>query len=191
MIVDLEKRDRNIRGRRTELKAILVGPDRRVLQQISIPDDGRPRGSGLGPPQRARLSARMDRPGVYGLNVTVSQDRYGDEIVWGFRTNCPRYLIETARGHRDARREEPIVLLHPSRPGNVCFRPAAGQFGIEISGLPKEVDQLSVFDAADRLVRRMQPTPDGRAAPLVPGRPRPHRHRVASASALSAGGRPD
>ena len=51
------------------------------------------------------------------LNVTVSQDRYGEEMVWGFATNCRRYLIETARGHRDQRHEEPIVLagFRPTR----------------------------------------------------------------------------
>ena len=31
LTVDVEKRDRNRRGRRTELRAILVGPDRKVL----------------------------------------------------------------------------------------------------------------------------------------------------------------
>lgn len=31
LTIDLEKRDLNRRGRRTELQAVLVGPDRRVL----------------------------------------------------------------------------------------------------------------------------------------------------------------
>ena len=128
LTIDVYKRDRNRRGSTTELRAILAGPDRRVIAQAAIPDDGQPRGSGWGPVQRTRLTARVPRKGVYALNVTVSQDRYGEEMVWGFATNCPRYLIETARGHRDQRHEEPIVLADPARPGDVCFRPRRGPF---------------------------------------------------------------
>ena len=105
------------------MRAILIGPDRQVLDEAVIADDGLSRGSGLGPLQQTRLATHVQRPGVYGLNITVSQDRYGDEIVWGFRTNCSRYMIETSRGHRDERRQEPIVLLNPGQPGKVCFVP--------------------------------------------------------------------
>ena len=168
LIVDLEKRDRNRTGRHTELRAILVGPDRRVLQEVTIPDDGLPRGSGTGAPQRARLATQVDRTGVYGLNVTVSQDRYGDDIIWGFQTNCPHYLIETARGHRDERRQEPIVLLNPDRPGNVCFLPREGKFGIEITSLPDGVDALPVVDAAGTLIHTLEVGAGGRAAHTFP-----------------------
>ncbi|MBM4043230.1 MAG: hypothetical protein FJ290_32480, partial [Planctomycetes bacterium] len=72
LAVEIEKRDLHLRGSWTELRAILVGPDRQVLQEATIPDDGRPRGSGLGPPQRVRLAAKVERKGVYALNVTVS-----------------------------------------------------------------------------------------------------------------------
>jgi hypothetical protein len=58
LVVEVEKRDRAPRANRTELRAILAGPDRRVVQEASIPDDGQRRGTGLGPPQRCRLSAR-------------------------------------------------------------------------------------------------------------------------------------
>jgi hypothetical protein len=151
LVVEVEKRDRHLRDRHTELRALLVGPDRQVLQEVTIPDDGRARGSGPGPPQRARLSARVERTGVYGLNITVSQDRYGDEIIWGFRTNCPRYLIETSRGHRDERRQEPIVLLNSGKPGDVCFMPRKGEFGMEITNLPRGVKALPVYDAEGAL----------------------------------------
>ncbi|MFC1597569.1 hypothetical protein ACFL5Q_06490, partial [Planctomycetota bacterium] len=168
LIVDVEKRDRNLRGRQTELRAILVGPDRRVLQQATIPDDGKPRKSGVGPPGRVRLAAEVKRKGVYGLNVTVSQDRYGDAIIWGFQTNCPHYLIETARGHRDQRREEPIVLLTPERSGNVCFLPRKAAFGMEITNLPDGVDTLSVYDASDTLVHALPVEAGGRASHTFP-----------------------
>jgi hypothetical protein len=167
LVVDVEKRDLNRTGRRTELQAILLGPDRRVLAQATIPDDGRPRGSGLGPPQRARLATRVQRKGVCALNVTVSQDRYGDEIIWGFATNCRHYLIETARGHRDRRREEPIVLRNPGLPGDVCFLPRKAAFGIELSQLPKEANALTVFDARGQAVRSMPVSVEGKAACII------------------------
>jgi len=161
--VDLEKRNRNRQGG-TELRAILLGPDRRILQEVILPDDGRPKGSGVGPPQRTRLATRVDRKGVYALNITVSGDRYGDDIIWGFRTNCPRYLIETSRGHRDERRQEPIVLLKPDLPGDVCFVPRKRAFGLEVSGLPKDVKTLPVFAADGTLIETLQADAKGQAS---------------------------
>jgi hypothetical protein len=153
--------------RHTELRAILVGPDREVLQEAAIPDDGQPKGSGLGAPQRVTLTTQVRWPGVYALNVTVSQDRYGDEISWGFRTNCPKYLVETSRGHRDARHEEPIVLLNPERPGDVCFMPRHGEFPIEVAGLPEDVTELTMHDAAGTLVATL-PVTEGRISHTFP-----------------------
>jgi hypothetical protein len=167
LIVEVEKRDRHLADRHTELRAILVGPDREVLQEASIPDDGGAKGTGLGAPQRATLSTQVTAPGIYALNVTVSQDRYGEEIAWGFRTNCPRYLIETSRGHRDAAHEEPLVLLNPDRAGDVCFLPRSGEFGIEVTGLPDGVAELTVHDAAGEQVATL-PVADGKASYTVP-----------------------
>jgi hypothetical protein len=167
LVVEVEKRDRHVLDRRTELRAILVGPDRHVLQEATIPDDGQPKGSGVGAPQRVRLSTQVQRQGAYALNITVSQDRYGDEIIWGFRTNCARYLIETSRGHRDARHEEPIVLLNPDRPGDVCFGPRQGAFGLEITSLPDDVTELPVYDAAGALVTTV-PAAEGKASYTFP-----------------------
>ncbi len=164
LVVEVEKRDRNRTGRKTRLQAILVGPDRRVLQVETIPEDGQPRGSGVGPPGRVRLATQVLRKGVYGLNVTVSQDRYGDDIAWGFRTNCPKYLIETARGHRDERRQEPIVLLNPGASGDVCFLPRAGAFGMEITGIPSADPAPVVYDAKDQRIHTFDVGTDGRAS---------------------------
>ena len=152
LIVDLEKRDRNRQGRQRDMRAILVGPDRRVIQQVTIPDG------------RARLTTQVDRKGVYGLNVTVSQDRYGDEIIWGFRTNCPRYLVETSRGHRDERHQEPIVFLRPDLPGNVAFMPRRGAFTLEAENLVGGVKALPVYDANDTLIHEVPVSSDGRAS---------------------------
>jgi len=161
LIIDLEKRDRNIRRRQTELRAVLVGPDRQVIQEVRIPDDGQSRGSGTGPAQRVRLSAQVARKGIYGLNVTVSHDRYGQEIIWGFRTNCARYVIETSRGHRDERHQEPLVLLNPDRAGDVCFAPRRGAFEMEVTDLPEGVDALPVYDANGARIHTLAVRADG------------------------------
>ena len=166
--IDLEKRDLNQRNRHTELRAILVGPDRQVIQEATIPDDGRPAGSGIGPAQRLRLSAQVERTGIYALNVTVSQDRYGEEILWGMRTNCPRYLIETSRGHRDARHQEPIVLRSPEHPENICFLPRQTAFTVDIEGLPQRVDALSMYDANDELIHAMAVDLEGQVSHTFP-----------------------
>ena len=163
-VVEVVKRDRNQRERRTDLRALLVGPDRRVLDEATLPDDGQPRGRGLGPEQRCRLSARVEGPGIYVLNITVSQDRYGEEVVWGFRSNCRKYLIETARGHKDEAHQEPIVLASPDQTGNVCFLPRPGAFGLEVSGLPKGVSALQMLDANGAVLATLEVQTNGQAS---------------------------
>ncbi|MDZ7619004.1 MAG: BNR-4 repeat-containing protein, partial [Patescibacteria group bacterium] len=156
LVIDVHKQDRNRSRRRTELRAILVSPDRRVIQEAIIPAQRGEGREGLGPVQWARLETQVDRKGIYALNVTVSQDRYGDDFVWGFQTNCEHYLVETARGHRDQRHEEPIVLMQPDRDGNVCFLPRQGEFAMEIGGLAPSVGPLKVLDGNDRLIVELQ-----------------------------------
>lgn len=43
LIVNIQKRDRNRGARTTELRAILVGPDRQVIDELRIPDAGEAR----------------------------------------------------------------------------------------------------------------------------------------------------
>jgi len=150
LVVEVVKRDRNTRKTTSELRAILVGPDREVLDEQFIPDDGQESGSGLGPPQTVALRYYVQHTGIYALNVTVSQDRYGQNMLWGFRTNCPKYLIETARGHRDQRHEEPVVLESPEKPATVCFHPRQGEFSIELSGLLADVRPPTLHDATGK-----------------------------------------
>jgi hypothetical protein len=168
LAIEVFKRDRNRRGSPAVLRAILVGPDRRVIHEATIPDDGQARGSGWGPVQQTRIAATVDRPGVYALNVTVSQDRYGDEMVWGFATNCPRYLIETSRGHKDERHQEPIVLGGSDQPVNVCFVPRRGPLTIDVSGLPASAEKLELFDAGGTSLGEIPVGDDGAATYTVP-----------------------
>lgn len=166
--VEVVKRDRNVRDARTVLRALLVGPDRQVLQDESLPDDGQPVGKGAGPLQTVRLSARAPRRGVYAVNVTVSNDRYGENMTWSFRSNCPRYVIETARGHKDERHQEPLVLASPERPADVCFRPRAGALNLEATGLPPQAGPLRVFDSQGGLLAELPVAADGRASHTFP-----------------------
>lgn len=153
--IEVYKRDRNRRGTPAALRAILAGPDRRVIEEQALPDDGQTRGSGWGPVQTTRLTAQVQRAGVYALNITVAQDRYGEEMVWGFATNCPQYVIETSRGHKDQRHQEPIVLAGSDQPGNVCFVPRPGPLTIDVSGLPASATRLELFDAGGTSLREI------------------------------------
>ena len=161
--VEVYKQDLNIRDRETHLRAILLSPDRRVLNESTIADDGLGEGSGPGPVQRTRLRTTVVRPGVYGLNITVSEDRYGENMSWGFRTNCKHYLVETSRGHRDARHEEPIVLRSPGREGDVCFLPRKAPFSIEASGLSGDVEKLTLYNADGVEIADLPVSDDGEA----------------------------
>ena len=167
LTVEVVKRDRTRHSPHAELRAILAGPDRRVVQEATIPAEDRLSGYGWGPVRQCRLSTRVEHKGVYALNITVAQDRFGDNTVWGFRANCPKYVVETSRGHRDARHEEPIVLASPERPGDVCFMPRTGAFNIEVSGLPRNAAAPQVFDAQVALIAALPPNEKGQAAGAI------------------------
>jgi hypothetical protein len=159
--VEVQKRDLNTRGSKTHLRALLLAPDRHVIEEAWLDDDGRARNSGPGPVQRVRLRTYVTRPGVYALNVTVTEDRYGENISWGFKTNCPTYLVETSRGHKDARHEEPIVLRNAGQPGDVGFIPGIKPFSMDVSGLAKDVKNLPVYDDDGTLVLTLPVSPEG------------------------------
>ncbi|UCF16336.1 MAG: hypothetical protein JSW59_02540, partial [Phycisphaerales bacterium] len=160
--VEVQKQDLNIRGSRTHLRALLFAPDRKVVDEIWLGDDGRATGSGPGPVQRALLRTNVERPGVYGLNITVTQDRYGENVSWGFRSNCRKYLIETSRGHKDARHEEPIVLRSAGRQADIGFMPGSRPFSIDLSGLTRSVKDLPIYDGDGRKVITLAVSSEGR-----------------------------
>jgi len=161
LVVKVGKRDRNHRDRHTELRALLVGPDRRVLQEETIPDDGLSISSGMGPVQTATLRAHVEFPGIYALNVTVSQDRYGEDMVWGLQTSCERFVIETARGHKDERHMEPIVLESPERSGQICFLPWEKEMMIEGSGFQPGAGEIRLLDSAGKEIVAFPVREDG------------------------------
>ncbi len=155
LVIEIEKRDRNRTARNTELQAVLVGPDREVIETVRISDDGKPAGSGLGPIGKATLRTTVPRSGIYGLNITVSNDRYGDHIYWRLATNCDRFLVETSRGHRDERRREPIVLANPDQSADICFLPRPGAFAVEVTALPQGSRAPMLFDAENQPVAEL------------------------------------
>ncbi len=166
--VVVEKQDLNDGNRQTHLRAVLFGPDRTVLDEKWIPDDGKPAGSGPGPAGSARLSTNVERPGVYGMMITVSEDRYGDAMSWGFRTNCKKFLVETSRGHKDARHEEPLVLRNAGREGDICFLPPTGPLSIEAGGIQPGIGPLELFDTADKLLAAIPVSSGGKASHSMP-----------------------
>ena len=160
--VEVEKQDINKRSIKTHLRAILFGPDRSVLDEAWIGDNGQATKSGPGPVQRVLLKTNVERPGVYGLNITVTGDRLGENISWGFNSNCQKYLVETSRGHKDARHEEPIVLRNISRQGNVGFMPGTKPFSIDVRGLSETVKNIPIYDGDGREIVTLDVAPDGK-----------------------------
>jgi len=144
--VEVLKRDLNVRSGRTDVRAILAGPDRQVVADVVLPHAGGAVGDPPGPVHRAVLTTTVEVPGVYALNITTTGDRYGLNVAWALRTNAEAFVVETARGHRDERHEEPIVLLDAERPAEVCFLPRAAAFEIEVEGLPPDVEDLVLSD---------------------------------------------
>jgi hypothetical protein len=168
LVIEVEKRDKNTRNGVTNLRAILLGPDRRHLDEVVIPDDGKGKDDGFGETQTATLSTTVDKKGIYVLNVTVTHDRYGENVLWGFRTNCSKYLIETSRGHKDARHLEPIVLGNPDVSMDVCFTARSESIEIDVSDLPDASKPLSLFDGKGEPVAEIPVDKSGAASYAIP-----------------------
>jgi hypothetical protein len=184
--IDIKKWDLHIRDTPTHLRAILVGPDRRPIDEVVLNDDGQSKGSGRGKEQHATLSAQVGQKGIYALNVTATHDRYGESVRWAYSTNCKKVLVETSRGHKDARHLEPIVLDSADLPGNICFAARSSEIEIEIDGLPSGVSPI-LFDDSDRQVAELTVDGDGRATHTISAddrsTERPWRLHLPSASA--------
>lgn len=167
LTVQVWKQDLNRHDKQTNLRAILLSPDRKPVGEAVIVDDGLLNDDGPGHIKQIELETDVDQAGIYALSITVTNDRYGENIRWGFRTNCKRYLIETSRGHRDARHVEPIVLVSPDISADVCFAARPREITIDVEGLhggghPK------LYDAAGSLVADLSSSAEGRASYTLP-----------------------
>jgi hypothetical protein len=168
LVIEIVKKDRNTRNSPTNLRAILLGPDRRHLDEIVILDDGKGRGAGFGDAQTATLSTKVEQKGVYVVSVTVTHDRYGENVLWGFKTNCPKYLVETSRGHKDARHLEPIVLGDPEGSADVCFAAHSESIEIAISDLISENASLTLYDGNGERVADLPVSEAGETSYTIP-----------------------
>ncbi len=138
-------------GTPTDLRVVLVGPDRRPIT------DQRIAAGSAGQKSTIQLTTQVERKGVYVLQVTAANDRYGTSIAWGFTTNCPKYLIESSRGHRDEAHQEPIMLHSPALPGNIAFMPPADAFQINASNLAAGT-LVTLYDANGGLIQNLTVT---------------------------------
>lgn len=148
LAVEIEKEDLTDNSRSRTLRAVFVGPDRRVIQDLNTSDNS--------DNQTIRLETHVDRPGMYAVMVTVSNDRYGEDIAWRFRTNCEKYIIETSRGHKDQHHEEPIILADPEKETDLCFLPQRGGFDILITELPDDINTIDLKDAKDQNIASLE-----------------------------------
>ena len=156
LIIEIGKQDLNLSNSITSMRAILIGPDREVIEDMWIPADGLSKGKGIGPEQTLRFETQVESPGLYALMITVSNDSYGNNVIWRFRTNCSKYMIETSRAHRDTYHQEPIVLKDPEREANICFMPQKNSFKITITDLPDTLKLIELKDVHNRQIASLK-----------------------------------
>ena len=169
LTIEIEKRDLNRNNNQTELRAILFGPDRQIIDEQRIAPDNQPANSGTGPAQTIHLSTQVKRPALYGLMIMIANDRYGENISWRLRTNSARYLLETSRGHKDAAHEEPIILLDPENEANICFLPTPNTCTIDITDIPEHIKEIILRGAADTPIATLPVTSGTTSHTLEPG----------------------
>ena len=133
---------RETSSRAQPVRLVLATPDRQPVADVWIP--------GLADSGAAVQSVTIEHDvvaaGVYALSLTAPNDRYGDRFQWMIETNCPRFLLETSRGHRDRRHEEPLVIVNPNQEFQVFFQPSAAISAFEVSSLPKNSPGITLRD---------------------------------------------
>ncbi|MCC5931523.1 MAG: BNR-4 repeat-containing protein [Cyclobacteriaceae bacterium] len=146
LVIEIFKQDLNIRSSRNDFRAMLAGPDRQILDEVFIPHSGGAAGDGPGPVESSIIRTKVEIPGIYALMITTSGDRHGTNTAWAVKTNAQAYMIESARGHRDERHVEPIVLTDEQKPMNVAFHPRKGAFDIKLEGLSPDLEYIILYD---------------------------------------------
>jgi hypothetical protein len=151
LVVEIEKTDLKNDARSRTLRAVFVGPDRKIIQDLNTYTPGKGNGKNV-----LRLETHVDRAGIYVVMITVSNDRYGENTAWRFKTNCDKYIIETSRGHKDQYHEEPIVLVDPDKETDLCFLPQRNGFDILITNLPDNIKTIALKDVKDQDITRLE-----------------------------------
>ncbi len=163
----IEKQDLNRFHGADILVARLLAPDRELVAEAVIPDDGNAgRGGGPGPIQRTVLRAEIDQPGLYKLDLEARTGHEpGHDIVWGIETNAPLYMIESL-----------VSFMAPEPEGEVWFRPPEQDFAIEVRGIgSNQVVRLRDDRETERAAFDLNEAPE--VSRTIPGsgerRPRP------------------
>lgn len=164
----VEKRSANNSDTNRDTSVLFFGPDREVLEEQFFTDDDQDDGSELRGADRMRFSIRVESRGVYGISLTTYGDRFGNNLIWGFWTNCQKYLISFGRGHKDERHVEPIHLSDPGVAGDICFLPRDFEWSMNVSDLPEDVTELYLYDDKGAL-RSTLKVEDGKAEGRFPG----------------------
>ena len=146
-------------NRSITVRAILVSPSREVLADVWIPGTQKKNQF-----QKVDFTVDVQHVGVYALCVTAIGDRYGDEFRWGFTTNCEKYLIETSRGHRDARHEEPIVVLSGDHEGDIFFQPSPRAFGVQLSRLLPDMPAAELRNDQGKVIATFTRDAEGKSS---------------------------
>src|SRR5690606_6792772 len=63
-----------------------------------------------------------------------------------------KYVIETSRGHRDAKHKEPIVLEDPQTATDLCFLPQSHAFDVILTDLDESIDHVELLDSENRQI---------------------------------------
>ena len=136
--------------------------------------------------QRVTIEHDVTAAGVYALSLTAPDDRYGNRFQWMLETNCPRFLLETSRGHRDVRHEEPFLSSTQPRI-QVFFYPTAAAFALEASSLPPNSQGVTLRDHTGAVVLTQAPNAEQTAEvklPADPGRQPPWQMTIPAGGAV-------
>lgn len=138
LTITLSKRDLNLYQGADELTAVLTDPQRRVLATITLPDDGQAeKGRRAEQLQTATIRVTCDQSGIYRLLVRCSGD-----LVYGFETNCKRFVIEGWPLFND-----------PAFGGKIYFRPPKRVFHVAAAALHEQGRQkVTLLDSAGAAV---------------------------------------
>lgn len=134
LTVEIGKRDLNIYEGADVLVARLVGPDRQLLQEARLEDDGRTDKGGRGPQQTCEMRVQVAAPGVCKLDI--ESHARGSDLAWGVRTSAPHVF--------DCR----ALFKQPELGGDVWFEAPAGEVPVRFD--PQAVAQtITLLDARE------------------------------------------
>lgn len=150
--LEISKRDLNRSSRSTSnLYAWLLSPDRDLLAELDLQDDGLPDGSGLGPVVSGTMKTDPLPAGLYKLYIVVTGYDTRDldmEVIWGVKSNCPRYMLfrsemPSGRGDTPVR----IMTAGEDRGVDLFFRTPVRRSMLELTNFEEVTGDLRFLNA--------------------------------------------